>query len=108
MPSYVHAKGDTILKDIAIIVYAQSYRQSVFYHQRNHHMNDIEGLVILLTYSTVSASAISGLLEARKYEMDIVGATTVAFVTAFGGVSLRDLLLGRTPIFWLIDPGLPS
>lgn len=106
MPSYVHAKGDTILKDIAIIVYAQSYRQSVFYHQRNHHMNDIEGLVILLTYSTVSASAISGLLEARKYEMDIVGATTVAFVTAFGGVSLRDLLLGRTPIFWLINPGL--
>jgi uncharacterized membrane protein YeiH len=69
-------------------------------------MNNIEGLVILLTYLAVSVSAVSGALEARKHEMDIVGATTVAFVTAFGGGTLRDLLLGRTPIFWLVDPGL--
>ena len=69
-------------------------------------MNNIEGLVILLTYLAVSASAISGALEARKHEMDVVGATTVAFVTAFGGGTLRDLLLGRTPIFWLVDPWL--
>lgn len=69
-------------------------------------MNNIEGLVILLTYLAVSVSAISGALEARKHEMDVVGATTVAFVTAFGGGTLRDLLLGRTPIFWLVDPWL--
>jgi len=69
-------------------------------------MNNIEGLVILLTYLAVSASAISGTLEARKYDMDIVGAITVAYVTAFGGGTLRDLLLGRTPIFWLVDPWL--
>jgi uncharacterized membrane protein YeiH len=59
-----------------------------------------------LTYLAVSASAISGTLEARKYDMDVVGAVTVAFVTAFGGGTLRDLLLGRTPIFWLVDPWL--
>jgi len=53
-----------------------------------------EGFVILLTYLAVAASAISGTLEARKHEMDVVGATTVAFVTAFGGGTLRDLLLG--------------
>lgn len=69
-------------------------------------MNNIEGLVILLTYLAVSASAISGTLEARKHDMDIVGATTVAFVTAFGGGTMRDILLGRTPIFWLLDPWL--
>jgi uncharacterized membrane protein YeiH len=69
-------------------------------------MKNIEGFIILLTYLAVSASAISGALEARKHEMDIVGATTVAFVTAFGGGTLRDLLLGRTPIFWLVDQGL--
>lgn len=69
-------------------------------------MNNIEGLVILLTYLAVSASAISGTLEARKYDMDIVGAVTVAYVTAVGGGTLRDLLLGRTPIFWLVDPRL--
>ena len=69
-------------------------------------MNNIEGFVILLTYLAVFASAISGTLEARKYDMDIVGAMTVAFVTAFGGGTIRDLLLGRTPIFWLVDQGL--
>lgn len=69
-------------------------------------MNDISGFVTLLTYLAVAASAISGTLEARKYDMDVVGATTVAFVTAFGGGTMRDLLLGRTPIFWLVDPWL--
>jgi len=69
-------------------------------------MNNLEGFIILLTYLAVIASAISGTLEARKHEMDIVGATTVAFITAFGGGTLRDLLLGRTPIFWLVDPWL--
>ena len=69
-------------------------------------MNNVGGLVMLLTYLAVSASAISGALEARKQDMDIVGATTVAFVTAFGGGTMRDLLLGRTPIFWLVDQGL--
>jgi uncharacterized membrane protein YeiH len=69
-------------------------------------MNNVDGFIILLTYLAVTASAISGALEARKHEMDIVGATTVAFVTAFGGGTLRDLMLGRTPIFWLVDPGL--
>ena len=69
-------------------------------------MNDVTGLVILLTYLAVAASAISGALEARKHDMDLVGATTVAFVTAFGGGTMRDLLLGRTPIFWLVDQWL--
>ena len=69
-------------------------------------MNHIDGFVILLTYLAVSASAVSGALEARKDDMDIVGALTVAFVTAFGGGTMRDLFLGRTPIFWLVDPWL--
>ncbi|HRJ75918.1 MAG TPA: trimeric intracellular cation channel family protein, partial [Anaerolineales bacterium] len=33
-------------------------------------------------------------------------AMTIAFVTAFGGGTVRDLLLGRTPIFWVVDPFL--
>ncbi|MCB0118728.1 MAG: trimeric intracellular cation channel family protein [Anaerolineales bacterium] len=66
----------------------------------------MEQLLPIFTYIAVAASAISGALEARKHEMDIVGATTIAFVTAFGGGTMRDLLLGRTPVFWVIDPGL--
>ena len=66
----------------------------------------MDSLLLILTYIAVSASAISGALEARKHEMDIVGATSIAFVTAFGGGTMRDLLLGRTPIFWVVDPWL--
>ena len=62
--------------------------------------------MLILTYIAVIASAVSGALEARKNEMDIVGATTIAFATAFGGGTIRDLLLGRTPVFWVLDPGL--
>jgi uncharacterized membrane protein YeiH len=64
----------------------------------------MDNILFILTYIAVSASAISGALEARKNEMDIVGAMTIAFVTAFGGGTIRDLLLGRTPIFWVVDP----
>ncbi|HCR72720.1 MAG TPA: hypothetical protein DIW23_14850 [Anaerolineae bacterium] len=66
----------------------------------------MENILFILTYIAVTASAISGALEARKNEMDIVGAMTIAFVTAFGGGTVRDLLLGRTPIFWVVDPFL--
>ncbi len=64
----------------------------------------MDQLIFILTYVAVSASAISGALEARKNQMDIVGATTIAFVNAFGGGTMRDLLLGRTPVFWMLDP----
>jgi uncharacterized membrane protein YeiH len=33
--------------------------------------------------------------------MDIVGVFTVAFITAFGGGTLRDILLDRRPLFWV-------
>ena len=66
----------------------------------------MENLLLGLTYIAVMASAVSGALEARKHEMDIVGATTIAFVNAFGGGTIRDLLLGRTPVFWVLDPWL--
>jgi uncharacterized membrane protein YeiH len=66
----------------------------------------VEEILLIITYIAVIASAISGALEARKNEMDIVGAVTIAFATAFGGGTIRDLLLGRTPVFWVLDPGL--
>lgn len=66
----------------------------------------LDEFVAVLTYLAVVASAVSGALEARHQHMDVVGAIAVAFVTAFGGGTVRDLLLGRTPIFWVLDPWL--
>lgn len=56
---------------------------------------------LLITYLGVAAAAASGVMEARRKRMDIVGACVVAFITALGGGTLRDLLLGRTPVFWI-------
>ncbi|MGE5361525.1 MAG: trimeric intracellular cation channel family protein [Bacteroidales bacterium] len=62
--------------------------------------------VAVLTYVAVIACAVSGALEARARGLDVVGGISAAFATAFGGGTIRDLLLGRTPIFWVLDPWL--
>lgn len=49
----------------------------------------------------IVAFASSGFIEARRKEMDLIGVFTVAFVTAFGGSTLRDILLDRRPFFWV-------
>jgi uncharacterized membrane protein YeiH len=45
--------------------------------------------------------AFSGFAEAQRKQMDLVGLDTVAFITAFGGGTLRDILLDRRPLFWV-------
>ncbi|HUJ18092.1 MAG TPA: trimeric intracellular cation channel family protein [Nitrospirota bacterium] len=47
------------------------------------------------------AFALSGIIEARKKGMDIVGIYAVAMITAFGGGTLRDFILDRRPLFWV-------
>ena len=49
----------------------------------------------------IFAYAVSGLIEARRRHLDAVGAFIVAFLTAFGGGTLRDLLLERRPFYWV-------
>lgn len=49
----------------------------------------------------IVAFAFSGFIEARRKDMDLVGIFTIAFITAFGGGTLRDLLLDRRPLFWV-------
>lgn len=49
----------------------------------------------------IIAFASSGFIEARRRGMDLIGVFTVAFITAFGGSTLRDILLDRRPFFWV-------
>ena len=44
--------------------------------------------------------AVSGMMAGLKRQMDIVGITMVSGLTAFGGGTLRDILLDRRPLFW--------
>jgi uncharacterized membrane protein YeiH len=47
------------------------------------------------------AFALSGLLEAARKRLDAVGVCLVAGLAAFGGGTLRDVLLDRRPFFWV-------
>ncbi len=51
----------------------------------------------------VMAFSISGVFAAMEKRLDIFGVFIIAFVTAMGGGTIRDLLLGNTPLFWLTD-----
>lgn len=48
--------------------------------------------------------SVSGALFAAEKRMDILGFILVAAVTGVGGGTLRDLLLGVTPVFWIAEP----
>ncbi len=47
--------------------------------------------------------ALMGALKARKFKMDIFGGLVVAFATAYGGSTVRDLLIGVKPVNWVND-----
>jgi uncharacterized membrane protein YeiH len=48
-----------------------------------------------------AAFALSGIMEAARKKLDAVGVCVVGFLTAFGGGTLRDLLLDQRPFFWV-------
>ncbi|MEC7264511.1 MAG: trimeric intracellular cation channel family protein [Bacteroidota bacterium] len=49
------------------------------------------------------AFAISGVLVAMEKRLDLFGVLIIAFVTSIGGGTLRDLLIGNTPVVWMRD-----
>src|SRR5680860_136180 len=49
------------------------------------------------------AFALSGALVAMNKKMDPFGVFVIAFVTAVGGGTLRDILIGRQPVIWMTD-----
>jgi len=61
------------------------------------------GNVALTTLEALAtaAFALSGIIEATRKRLDVVGVGVVAFLTAFGGGTLRDLLLDQRPFFWV-------
>ncbi|MEN9970146.1 MAG: hypothetical protein RLZZ229_354 [Actinomycetota bacterium] len=51
------------------------------------------------------AFALSGLIEAARKKLDLVGMAIVTALAAFGGGTLRDILLDRRPFFWVQNSG---
>jgi len=59
-------------------------------------------LLYWIMLAGVALYAITGVLEAGRKGMDVVGACAVGLATAAGGGTVRDILIGR-PVFWISD-----
>jgi len=58
-------------------------------------------MMLIIEVMAVISGAIFGVLMARRKGLDFVGVCTVAFITSFGGGTVRDVLLDRHPLFWI-------
>ena len=50
--------------------------------------------------------AVSGAFAAIEKKLDPFGVLILAFITAIGGGTVRDLLIGNTPVTWLQHPSV--
>src|SRR6476469_2531813 len=55
----------------------------------------------IITICGTFSFAVSGAFAAMQKRLDAFGVLIIAFATSVGGGTLRDILLGDTPVFWL-------
>lgn len=61
-------------------------------------------LLLVIYLIAITTEAMSGALAAGRRNMDIFGVAVIAFVTALGGGTIRDVVLGHYPIGWTQHP----
>lgn len=61
------------------------------------------GLLVLTDAVGIVAFSLAGILAAKGKRTDPVGVFVVAFVTAFGGGILRDLIIDNRPMYWIAN-----
>lgn len=68
---------------------------------------NLADLIYILEFVGIMAFAISGMLEAQNRDMDPVGVFAIACITAFGGGTLRDVILDHQPVYWISHQEFP-
>lgn len=63
----------------------------------------LEQFIYIADMIGVTSCAISGVLVATRLRMDPFGIIVLAGVTGIGGGTLRDMMMGATPVFWIVD-----
>jgi uncharacterized membrane protein YeiH len=63
-----------------------------------------ELVIATLDWFGIAVFAVTGALVASRKEMDIFGFALLGTVTGIGGGSVRDVLLGKLPVFWVERP----
>lgn len=65
----------------------------------------LQSLIIALDWFGICVFAVTGALVASRKQMDIVGFALLGSVTGIGGGTIRDVLMGIQPVFWVQKPG---
>jgi uncharacterized membrane protein YeiH len=60
-------------------------------------------VLAIISYTGIFVFALTGAFKARTFKMDIFGGVVMAFVSAYGGGTLRDILIGIKPVNWIND-----
>ncbi|MBC8052196.1 MAG: trimeric intracellular cation channel family protein [Sphingobacteriaceae bacterium] len=67
----------------------------------------IDSVSSLIETTGIIAFTISGVFSAMRKRLDVFGVLIIAFVTAVGGGTLRDMLIGHTPVSWMQNIRIP-
>jgi uncharacterized membrane protein YeiH len=62
-----------------------------------------DSFLLMIEAAGTFAFAVSGAMAAIRSRFDLFGIFVLAFVTAIGGGTIRDLLIGNLPVNWLTD-----
>ena len=68
----------------------------------------LSSLPAFLDALAVAVFAVTGALVASRKQMDIFGFALLGTVTGVGGGTVRDVLLGKLPVFWVEQPIYPA
>ncbi len=64
---------------------------------------DPRSLIFVFDMIGIIACSVSGTILAKHKNFDIFGCLLVSIVTAIGGGTVRDVILDRHPLFWMVD-----
>ncbi len=64
----------------------------------------IEPIAQALDWVGIVVFATTGALAASRKQMDVVGFALLATATGIGGGTLRDIMMGLLPVFWITKP----
>tara|TARA_R110000868_G_scaffold2321_1_gene17161 strand:+ start:23264 stop:23893 length:630 start_codon:yes stop_codon:yes gene_type:complete len=65
---------------------------------------NVDTVFLVLDFAGIGFFAFSGGMLAARKSLDPFGAAILGAVTGMGGGTLRDVLLGRLPVYWVIEP----
>ena len=64
-------------------------------------MHEVFTFQYWIEFIAITAFAVSGVTKGIRHQLDAIGVFAVAGLAAFGGGTLRDILLDRRPFFWV-------